>query len=122
MALDRIVHIERCCIPYVESSIDWEEYFGDIIGVTMLQDNPIEDVILRCYGKSGQYIKNKPIHWTQRHKWISYDCLEVRIKVRPNFELKNFILGQGANLEVVSPRHLRDEIHFEIQKMYKNYK
>ena len=121
MALDRIVHIERGCIPYVECSIDWEEYFGDIIGVTMLQDTPIEEVLIRCYGKSGQYIINKPIHWTQRHKWISDDCLEVRIKVRPNFELKNFILGQGANLEVVSPRYLRDEIHAEIQKMQKLY-
>lgn len=121
MALDRIVHIERGCIPYVECSIDWEDYFGDIIGVTMLQDTPIEEVLIRCYGKSGQYIINKPIHWTQRHKWISDDCLEVRIKVRPNFELKNFILGQGANLEVVSPRHLRDEIHAEIQRMQKRY-
>ena len=121
MALDRIVHIERGCIPYVECSIDWEDYFGDIIGVTMLQDTPIEEVLIRCYGKSGQYIINKPIHWTQRHKWISDDCLEVRIKVRPNFELKNFILGPGANLEVVSPRHLRDEIHAEIQRMQKRY-
>lgn len=121
MALDRIVHIERSSNPYIECSIDWEDYFGDIIGVTMLQDTPIEDILIRCYGKSGQYIINKPIHWTQRQKWVSDDCLEVRIKVRPNFELKNFILGQGANIEVVTPVSLRAEIINEINRMRELY-
>ena len=121
MPLDRIENMEISKIPYVACELDWDDYFADVIGVTVHNDIPVEDITIRCYGKSGQYIINKPIHGSQRHHWISKDCLEVKLAIKPNFELKNFILGQGANMEVVTPISLRTEIINEINRMRELY-
>ena len=122
MALDRIKEINECNeSSYIEAELNWEEHFEDIIGVTKRHDVPLEKITLHCYGKSGNYIINKPIHGSQKHRWIDKDCLEVNLMIQPNFELKNYILGQGVNIEVIAPIAYRKEIADEIKKLYKLY-
>lgn len=111
MALDRIIGItELSQEKYIESQTDWDEYFSDIIGVSNPRDAAIESIILYCLGKCGRYIENKPIHESQKHKWIHEDCLEVRLQLKPNFELENFILGQGDGVKVIAPQELQKRI------------
>ncbi len=110
-AVDRIEAAEP--LPheqYIASETDWEEFFSDIIGVSNTKDTQPEEIILHCYGKCGKYIENKPIHESQRHKWIATDCLEVRLQLKPNFELESYILGQADGIKVVSPQWLQDKI------------
>ncbi len=46
IALDRITHFEPSMLPFIDSDIDWDEYFDDVVGVTIL-DKPVERILLR---------------------------------------------------------------------------
>lgn len=122
MALDRIRYIRPAHNrKYIPSDICWREYFDDFIGVTNTLETPVEEVVLHCYGITGKYIETKPIHASQRSKWIDENCLQVRLKVKQNFELENFILGQGCNIKVISPESLRrkiEDIAIKINALY----
>lgn len=123
MALDRICKIEPAQgVKFKQSSISWREYFDDIIGVTNYIDAPVEEIVLHCYGITGKYIETKPIHPSQHHKWISEECLQVKLFVKQNFELENFILGQGDGVKVISPLTLQNKIRLKISRMDALYK
>lgn len=118
MALDRIQEIVPAeNIMYIGSDIRWSEYFEDIIGVTNNPDTEVETIILHCFGITGKYIENKPIHESQRIKWIGDECLEVKLSVKQNFELVSYILSQGSSIKVISPESLRDKITKTIANM-----
>jgi len=67
-ALDRIQNIE--ILPhkyYLENdSFDPENYYKDVIGVTVKEDMQIEEILFRVDNRNAQYIKTKPIHTSQR--------------------------------------------------------
>ena len=119
-ALDRIETISILDIDYIEKSddLDFEEYFDDIIGVTLPRNQQMEEVIL-CFSEDRYpYVKNKPIHHSQR----CYDAeRKIVIKVIPNKELIALLLSYGNQVEVVQPQSVRDMIKQHICTMLKFY-
>ena len=67
LALDRIESIEESDIPYIESNIDFDEYFEDVIGVTISEDT-VQKVRLKVSNDSINYIITKPLHGSQKIK------------------------------------------------------
>ncbi|OMQ13679.1 YafY family protein [[Flexibacter] sp. ATCC 35103] len=117
MALDRIVDISEILDNYQDNlNIDWLEYFEDILGVTKHIDAKVENITLHFYGKTGNYIISKPIHGSQKSKWISNEILEVKLQLIINYELEHFILSYVDTVLVVEPKELR----FAIQKRIEN--
>ena len=47
--------------------------------------------------------------------------MEVKLTLKPNFELENYILGQGENIEVIKPLHLREKIRNRISAAHNLY-
>ncbi|HRO72444.1 MAG TPA: WYL domain-containing protein, partial [Saprospiraceae bacterium] len=88
---------------------DWEEYFFDVVGVTRPENVNLQEIVLIFSPEVAPYVITKPIHPSQRHK---YDpaCLEVKIKVIPNFELERLILSFGEQVKVISPQDFKDRI------------
>ena len=63
LALDRIVEIKERKKIYVENdSINFEEYFDDIVGVTVIENLEPTKVILHISSELLPYIESKPIH------------------------------------------------------------
>ncbi|MBP9922356.1 MAG: WYL domain-containing protein [Bacteroidia bacterium] len=122
LAIDRIESIDEIRQSFHENTeIDWSEYFEDIIGVTKIENAPVENIVLHFYGRTGNYIETKPIHESQKSKWIDEDVLEVRIKVIRNFELERLILSYGSNVKVIEPLDLAkiiDNIHINAHELY----
>ena len=122
-ALDRIESIERTNTKYIpNTSIDFESYFDDVVGVTV---NPGEVHTIKIWVDKEQvpYTISKPIHKTQEvveeHKDGS---AIISIKVIPNFELMQLLLSFGERIKVLSPESLREEILKKIKKNIENYK
>ncbi len=104
VAIDRIVNLETSNKKFIPNkSIDWQDYFSDMIGVTKHIDSKPEEIVLHFYGITGKYMENKPLHETQKHKWIDEETLELKIKVIPNYELERLILSYGENVKVIKP-------------------
>lgn len=117
--LDRIVGevTEVNDVEYISAPKGfYQQYFYNIIGVTHENGAKIEEVIIRT---KSQYqhglLLTKPLHHSQKEvlpfgehdgQWYG----EIRLTIEPNRELRGRILLYGENLEVVSPKPLREEI------------
>ena len=120
-ALDRIERFEEIGMPYVESEVDFSEYFDDVIGVTVPERFEPVDVILRVSNNRFNYIKTKPLHLSQRVIGEDRNHTRISINVKINKELIALILSFGADIEVLAPASLRAEIAKKIRAMNDNY-
>ncbi len=109
LALDRIESVEETNEEYLPTDIDWEDYFYDIVGVTLPQGVEKQEIVLLFSPEVAPYVITKPIHPSQWHK-IEPSGLTVKIKVIPNFELENVILSYAEKVVVISPLDLKEKI------------
>lgn len=121
-ALDRIEGISRSDTKYIENTMfDFQEYFEDIIGVSIDNNNTLEKVRLWFNKEQLQYVKTKPLHGSQR----VFDENElggvVEIEVMPNFELEQLLLSFGERVKVLAPKGLVEIIKNRIATNLKNY-
>ena len=108
--LDRIESIEEIDIFYRKDRTNWEDYFFDIIGVTRPNNKVVQEVKLLFSPEQAPYITTKPLHPTQKEKFLESGELEVRIAVIPNYELEKLILSYADSVEVISPSEIRESI------------
>ena len=67
MALDRIFSVNELKTKFKSNSkIDFEEYFEDIIGVTVNQKIPIEKIKIKIKKDVWPYLESKPLHGSQK--------------------------------------------------------
>ena len=121
LALDRMESVNILSIPYVDKKIDPNEYFKDIIGVTLSRGNPIEEVVFWVDNNNANYVITKPFHHTQEIVEEREDGVVFRIRVRHNYELERLILGFGASIIVLAPSRLRRNISSLLKKAVANY-
>lgn len=121
LSLDRIAGIEiRNDCEYRPNVIDFEHYFDDIIGVTKVENELVQKVVLRFSAQRYKYIETKPIHKSQ--KKVEGCDNTIAIWVRWNRELDSTILYFGNQVEVLEPQSLRDHIKAKVAKMAIRYK
>lgn len=118
VALDRILAIEPSTSKYQPTDIDFEEYFDDVIGVT-IPDVPTEHMLLKFSPGRLPYVLSKPLHHSQKTKDKVNGVIEITVK--PNRELMALLLEFGEDVEVLRPEHLRKEIYENIFKMWQLY-
>ena len=119
-ALDRIKGIEPMTdIPYVASDIDFDHYFDTIVGVTVPDDPTVQTIVFRTTEKRYPYIASKPLHPSQRI--VDRKQCILQIEVAPNFELEQKLLSFGADIEVLAPEDLREQIKKKVEEAYKKY-
>ncbi|XZF16123.1 helix-turn-helix transcriptional regulator [Chitinophagaceae bacterium MMS25-I14] len=123
-ALDRMREIKVVKKPFIKNEfVNGEDYFRDVIGVTILPDRKPEAVELYFYSAVAPYIKTKPMHHSQ--EILSQDedgNMKVRIQVVPNPELLNILLGYGKDVKVLQPAWLADEVKKIAADLLDHYK
>ena len=122
--LDRIVRLEHLSKPYIESNIDFDEYFDDIVGVSNYKNAPLEKVVLKVGNSSIDYIRTKPLHWSQTElkEYCTEDYTVIQLKVKVNTELKMLLFSYSDAIEVLEPAWLRDSFAKQIKNMSDMYK
>lgn len=119
-ALDRIDDFEEVAIPYKEPDTEFEDYFDDVIGVTV-PENDSEDIVLRINKPRFEYIRTKPLHLSQRILEEDDSFAIVSINVKLNKELESLVLSFGDDIEILSPDCLRKQIANKISSMNQKY-
>lgn len=119
-ALDRIKGLEPMSdIAYIATDIDFDHYFDTIVGVTIPDDPAVETIVFRTTEKRYPYIASKPLHPSQRI--VDRKQCILQIEVAPNFELEQKLLSFGADIEVLAPESLREQIKKKVEDAYKKY-
>ena len=119
-ALDRMDDFEEVAIPYKEADMEFSDYFDDVIGVTV-PENDSEDVVLRISKPRFEYIRTKPLHLTQHIAEENDYSAVININVKVNKELEALVLSFGSDMEVISPIGFRAKIADKIKIMNHKY-
>ena len=123
LALDRIVEINyNLDIDYLDENFNGDEYYKDTIGVTVLNDNNLMEVVFKVDASNAPYVSTKPFHHSQKIVEQREDGSVVfKIKVHLNYELERMILGFGDTLEILEPRRFKRRIISKLKSSLKQY-
>ena len=123
LALDRIEGIETTTqVSFIETEINFTEYFEDIIGVTKPVDGELVEVRLFFDEILAPYILTKPIHESMKVKERLENGIVISIQVIPNFELEKMILSHGETCKVLAPESLVLKLKNRVEAMGSNYR
>lgn len=123
LALDRMISIDYDLdTPMIQSNFDGDEHYKNTIGVTVLNDDHLLDVVLKFDRRNAPYVLTKPLHHSQK----TIDKLEdgsviIQVRVHQNFEFDRLILGFGSSVEVIEPKILRTRIKRTLKSALKKY-
>ncbi|MEL7148379.1 MAG: WYL domain-containing protein, partial [Bacteroidota bacterium] len=117
LALDRIIQVDRTGEPFIKTTdFDPEQYFKNVIGVSVSPTLSPEEVVLWVTHKHAPYVLTKPLHHSQKELERDNFGVTISIAVQHNFELEKEILAFGDGIKVISPIHLKRNIKSRLQR------
>lgn len=123
-ALDRMITIEKGNgSGFIEDpEFNHDEYFRNVIGITVISDKPVEKIVIRSKEEQAKYIETKRMHSSQKTLARNEDgTVDIQIEVVPNFELFKELLAFGDNIKVLSPLHIAQELADIIKRALSQY-
>lgn len=123
LALDRIETLKDLKKKYKENTKDdFNEYFEDVIGVSVNINSKPQEVILSVNNELLPYIETKPLHGSQKIKSRDKTHTKISIEVIPNYELEALLLSFGERVQVLEPTDLKTRLSERIKTMAAFYK
>ena len=122
MALDRINSINTSKSPYYSSDqFVPAQFFNYSFGITQLHEAAPEKVVLSFSPYQANYILSQPMHYSQQVLLTSDTEVQVQLEVYITAELKMAILSYGAEIKVLAPQSLKNDLKATIDAMKLNY-
>ncbi len=84
-------------------------------------DEKIETIVLRFSPRVSKAFMETMWHPSQKTEMQSDGSMIMTLKVQNTIDLRAWILGKGADVEVLEPKFLRDQIISTTQMMINNY-
>lgn len=110
-ALDRIIDFEEVKIKYRKNTeINFDEYFDDVIGVTIKSDSPPEKVLIKVTTEVWPYIESKPLHGSQKTRSKNEKSVVIELTVQINHELMALLFSYMDAIEVIEPESFRERL------------
>ena len=124
LAIDRILSLEEKSDHFIPNSeIDFDEFFDDVIGVTIPQNTEPEKILLNVSSALWPYVDNKPLHGSQKIVAKNDDgSVSIELFLIVNYEFISQIFSYSNELLVLKPDHLVIRIKNKIDSMLEQYK
>ena len=121
-SLDRIIELHRTDKTF-KMPKNWsaEEYFKDCFGIFAGSDVKAEKVLLKVNAAQANYIRDLRLHESQKEIEQNVEYSIFRYFLRPYYDFIQELLWNGADMEVLEPLWLRDEVKEIVGQMWKNY-
>lgn len=122
LALDRIIGIRDLNQNYMPNNeINFDEYFDDVIGVTVDSNILPNNVILEVSKSMWSYVETKPLHGSQKVISKNETTVTIQLTVQLNYELTAMIFGFGGEIKVIAPKELKAVIKDKAEDLLKRY-
>lgn len=122
-ALDRFVDMEELDQSYeIPEKFNAEEYFNNYFGVILGEDKEVTDVVIRVEPYQAKYFRSLPKHHSQNETEPVDGWPVFTYRLAPTYDFKQEILSYGADVEVLAPESLREEIADTATAMKKIYR
>ena len=93
----------------MDKGFSTKDYFDDIIGIYN-SGRAKEKVIFRAFGTEPAYLRDLPLHHSQKEIGSGDGYSDFMIEVRPNNELFALLLYQRDRVKVLSPASIVEEM------------
>lgn len=111
LALDRMGSIKATDKIYPKpEDFDASAYFRHVLGVTVNEHDPPQEVRLFVSHVHAPYVLTKPLHHSQQLVSKDHNGVTISLQIQLNFELEKEILGFGDGVRVISPQRLKRKI------------
>ncbi len=109
--LDRIHSVKILDETFYPSEKDRAfEMLQDVVGVTYVAENPLEEVELYFRKPAADYVRTKPLHRSQEILENTPEGIRLKIRVKKNYELLQLLLKYVPNVRVIRPYALHREL------------
>lgn len=110
-AFDRIESIEILEQKFkMHESFDAADFFRDSYGIVVAENVEVERIVIRAFGYEPYYLRDLPLHHTQREINSTDEYSDFELRLRPTSEFKAQLMSRGQWIEVLEPQSLADEI------------
>lgn len=121
-AIDRIVSIKVSSDQFeFNDKVDFEEYFEDVIGVSIRDDAPVERIVIMIAPDVWPYIESKPLHGSQKTRKKNDKEIIIELNVQINHELIALLFSYMDAIEVIEPGNLRERFKCITESLYNKY-
>ena len=127
LALDRMNGVSAVDgVEYIDCDEDFEDRYEDIVGITWLKEEELNDILLAVKNTYTGYVDTKPLHGSQAKLSAekqaelhdTYPAFEAytfyTLSLKPNRELYNTIYRNGDNIILISPSRIREKMISEL--------
>lgn len=116
-SLDKIVWVmltdEKFTLP---EDFDAREYFANYFGSIIFDGTKPETVVLRAYGREAREMELRALHHSQEKLRQNDEYSDFKYYLCPTTDFRDYIIGRGSRLKVLSPKWLADEIRYKHQE------
>lgn len=121
-SFDRIVSLRVTKDHFeVDGKFDAESYFRDSYGVLVNTEETPQRIVLRAYGHQRFYLRDLPIHHSQKLCGKGEDWMDFEYWMCPTSDLIAQIMSYGSYVKVLEPQRLSDELKTAHQEAAKRY-
>ena len=111
-SLDRFVRVEVSDQHFdIDPYFDAAEYFSECFSIVSEVNAPAERIVLRAFDSERYFLRDLPLHHTQKEISTEEYYSDFEIVMRPTFDFSSHLLSRGIMLKVLEPQWLADEIH-----------
>lgn len=115
-ALDRIQELRQTEKMFsFPNNFSPKEYFCNSFGIISQDNYPPEIIELKVYGTQKEYFRTLPLHHSQEKIKNTAEYSIFRYYLSPTYDFVQEILSHGCNVEVLVPKHVKDEVRKHVE-------
>lgn len=109
--LDRIQEMKELDTTFAfPEDFDADAYFDGCIGVIVDEDYPVQRVVIRVSNLQANYLRTLKLHESQTEIESDNKNTVFELRVRPTIDFVQELRMWGADLEVLAPEWLREQM------------
>ena len=123
LAFDRIMSLELTEEKYeYDKDFDPAGWFRDCYGIVRDPEVPVEEILIRAFGREANYLRDLPLHHSQKEVFTGEEYSDFKLTLRPTADFFSPLLARGAAIKILAPQWLADEIRQQHQAAMELYK
>lgn len=110
-AFDRMSNVNISTEKFkIDHTFDASMYFNECFGVTLNTSVPVQKVIIRAFINERYYLRDLPLHPTQRLVGEGDGYFDYEITMRPTEDLLGYLLSRSNFVKIISPSSLSEQL------------
>lgn len=105
----------------LKADFDAAQYFSECFGVARNESVPVQKVVVRAFINERYYLRDLPLHHTQRLVAEGDGYCDYEITLRPTEDFLGYLLSRSNFVKILSPQSLANQLRRMAQSILERY-